>query len=254
MIDTHTHLNTDSFNDDVDLVIKRALNAGVKHILVIGMDQKANLKGIGLSQKYPMLHATVGIHPGSLEDENIEHVRKLVNQHDVVAIGECGLDFYWNQDNKDQQLMIFQQQIELAVQTKLPLIIHTRNSFKEAYDMLLPYKGQVTGVFHCFSSTLEDANKAIDLGFMIGLDGPVTYKNNQELKRIIEHVDLSHLLVETDSPYLAPVPFRGKRNEPSYLKYIVDQIAKIKGMPIEKIEQQTTKNAIHLFKLGGHNI
>ena len=251
MIDTHTHLNLNDYDEDIEAVLKRAKTMGVAHILVIGMDKKANLKAIELSKRFQGLSATIGIHPGSVGKETMDHVRELIKNNPVVAIGECGLDFYWTDENKDEQIQVFQSQIDLAVETGLPLIIHTRNSFDAAYQMLLPYQGKVTGVFHCFSAALEDAVKAVELGFYIGLDGPVTYKKNQELKRIIEHIDLSRLLVETDSPYLAPVPHRGKRNEPSYLVYIIDEIAKIRGVSPQLIKDTTTENAKHLFKLGG---
>jgi TatD DNase family protein len=252
MIDTHTHLNMDLFDDDLDQVIEKAKSMGVEKILVIGMDHEANLKAIEISNRYEMAYATVGIHPASVNDSNIDAIKPLLKHKKVVAIGECGLDYYWVKDNKNLQKKFFQAHIDLALETKLPLVIHTRDSFLDAYHMLLPHKGLIKGVFHCFSSNLEDAKKAIDLGFYIGVDGPITYKNNQDIKHIVEHIDLKHILVETDSPYLTPVPFRGKRNEPGYTKYVVEKIAEIKKLEVHEVSKITSKNAMDLFQLGGN--
>lgn len=250
IIDTHAHLNTEDFDHDIESVCARANEQGVTKIIVIGMDSASNLKAIKLQKTYPMIYAAVGIHPGYVNtDQDVLHLETLIKDHDVVAIGECGLDFYWQDDNKELQKHIFHQQILLAIKYNLPLIIHTRKSFDEAYQMLLPYKGQVKGVFHCFSSHLEDARKAIDLGFMIGIDGPITYKNNQILKEIVEQIDLKHILVETDSPYLTPMPYRGKRNEPGHTRLVVEKIAHIKNMSVNEVAWVTTSNAYTLFNI-----
>lgn len=250
IIDTHCHLNMSEFNDDISDVIKRADEHDVKMMIVIGIDHPHNLRAIELAESYENIYATVGIHPTSVDDDqDIARVKSLLDHPKVLAVGECGLDFYWRKDNKEKQIAIFKEHIELAKYSKKPLVIHTRNSFKEAYDLLLPHKGEVTGVFHCFSSNLEDARKAIDLGFMIGMDGPITYKKNDVLKEIVLHVDLEHILVETDSPYMTPAPFRGKRNEPGYTHYVVEKIAEIKGLDVEIVKQITSSNARRLFQL-----
>jgi TatD DNase family protein len=251
IIDTHSHLNMDEFKDDLFDVLERAKNHDVGHILVIGMDEPSNHRAILLAHENDMLYATVGVHPGYVETATTNHVKDLLKKDKVVAIGECGLDFYWETNNKDLQIKVFNEHIQLSVETGLPLIIHTRNSFEEAYQCLLPYQGKVTGVFHCFSSDLADAKRAIHLGFMIGIDGPVTFKNNKILHELITEIDLSHILVETDSPYMTPHPFRGKRNEPSYVRFVVEKIAEIKEMTVEEVKEITTQNAIRLFKLGG---
>lgn len=247
MIDTHAHLNIEDFKEDIDKVIQNAKDNNVKRIIVIGMDDASNKRAIKLSLKYEMVYATVGIHPGYVENGDAKNIIQYLNHPKVVAIGECGLDFYWTKDNVEEQKEIFKQQIILAKTYKLPLVIHTRNSFTEAYDMLKPYKGMVYGVFHCFSSNLEDAKKAIDLGFYIGIDGPVTFKKNEDLKAIIEHIDLNHILIETDSPYMAPVPYRGKRNEPAHLKYVAQKIAEIKKISLQSVVDITTVNSYQLF-------
>ncbi len=251
IIDTHAHLNTKDFDHDLEQVLRRAKDSDVQHILVIGMDHASSELAIKMAEAHDMLYATVGLHPGYVDDDHPDFVEHLLNHPKVVAIGECGLDYYWTKDNQELQMTYFKRQIELAVKTKLPLVIHTRNSFLEAYQMLLPFKGLVTGVFHCFSSTFEDAMKAIDLGFYIGIDGPITYKNNQELIKIVTGIDLNYLLVETDSPYLTPVPYRGKRNEPAFTKEVVQAIAQYTHKSFEDISKMTSDNAYRLFKLGG---
>ncbi len=250
IIDTHAHLNMEDFDQEIDLILSRALKNDVTKILVIGMEDVSNKKAITLAEEHDMLYATVGIHPGYVDDDqNTENLRAYMNHPKVVAIGECGLDFYWRDDNKEVQKKVFDEQIKLAIEYKKPLVIHTRNSFKEAYDMVLPYKGLVKGVFHCFSSDVEDARKAIDLGFMIGIDGPITFKKNEVLKDIVEHIPLEHILVETDSPFMTPAPHRGKRNEPGNTKYVVGKIAEIKRMDLHEIAKITRENAYRLFQI-----
>lgn len=250
IIDTHAHLNMEDYDLDIDYVLGKALKQEVLKVIVIGMEDVSNRVAIKLAEEHEMLYATVGIHPGYVDDDqDVERLKNYLNHPKVVAIGECGLDFYWRDDNKDLQRQIFLKHIELAKAYQKPLVIHTRNSFKEAYDMVLPFKGQVTGVFHCFSSDLEDAKKAVDLGFMIGIDGPITFKNNETLKKIVENIDLKHILVETDSPYLTPVPYRGKRNEPGNTRYVVEKIAEIKRMDIHDVASITTDNARRLFHI-----
>ncbi len=251
IIDTHAHLNTEEYKDDIKEVLKRAKMNHVNQIVVIGMDEASNELAIRLADEHEMLYATVGVHPGYVDHETTDHLESLVTKKKVVAIGECGIDLHWRQDNYDLQRSIFLEQIELAKRFNLPLVIHTRSSFEEAYQCLLPSKGKVTGVFHCFSSNLEDAKRAIELGFYIGIDGPITFRKAEELVQIVENINLKHILVETDSPYLAPMPFRGKRNEPTYTKYVVEKIAEIKKISVEEVMKQTTENARGLFKLGG---
>ncbi|MDX9691344.1 MAG: TatD family hydrolase [Acholeplasmataceae bacterium] len=251
IIDTHAHLNTKEFDDDLEQTILRAKQNDVTDMIVIGMDEYHNKKAIEIADEYPNIYATIGVHPGYVDEATVEHIISLISHHKVVAIGECGIDLYWTKDNLELQKQVFIQQIELSIEHNLPLVIHTRNSFDEAYECLLPYKGKARGVFHCFSSHLQDAKKAIDLGFMIGVDGPITYKNAEDIREIVKTIDLSHILVETDSPYLSPTPNRGKRNEPANTKEVVKKIAEIKGITIEEVAQITYQNAQKLFQLGG---
>jgi TatD DNase family protein len=251
IVETHAHLNMEDYKDDITEVITRANQAGVKQLVVIGVDLASNLKAIEISEKYDNVFATVGIHPGHLKGSHIEDLYPLLKHKNVVAVGECGIDLYWEKDNIEAQKEMFIRHIDLSIEHDLPLVIHMRNSFDEIYETLQPYKGKVRGVFHCFSSTLSDAKKAIDLGFYIGIDGPITYKKAEDLVEIVKAIDLKHIVVETDSPYLTPTPFRGKRNEPAYLIHVVQKIAEIKGVSVEVVEDITTHNARKLFNLGG---
>jgi TatD DNase family protein len=251
IVDTHAHLNSEEYNLDIEAVLKRAKLNDVLRIIVIGMDLFHNLKAIELAKMYEMIEATVGVHPSYVDYTSTDHLEELIEKHHVVAIGECGIDLYWNKDNVELQKKVFIEQIKLAEKYKLPLVIHTRSSFEEAYQCLLPFKGKVTGVFHCFSSDLVDAKRAIELGFYIGVDGPITYKNAKDIKEIVTALDLKHILVETDSPYLTPAPNRSKRNEPANLVDVVRTISELKGISIDEVKKQTTYNAIHLFNLGG---
>lgn len=251
IIDTHLHLNTIDYEKDLDSVIKRAYDAGIKKLIVIGMDEATSLRAIKIAETYEHVYATVGLHPGYVDDHDTSFIEPLLNHPKVVGIGETGLDLYWQKDNIEKQKACFIDQIKLSIKHKMPLVIHTRNSFNEAYELLLPYKNQAFGVFHCFSSHVDDARKAIDLGYYIGIDGPITFKNPKELLPIVKEIDLSYILLETDSPYLAPMPYRGKRNEPSYLIEVAKKIAEIKHISLEEVSQKTTHNAYQLFQLGG---
>ena len=250
MIDSHAHLNIEDFDKDVEMVIKDAFQAGVKSMIIIGIDQDTNKKALEIVEQYEGLYATVGIHPSVADEGDVDSIIKHLRHPKVVAVGECGIDLHWRKDNLKQQLHVFDEQIKLSIDYDLPLVIHTRDSFDEAYQALLPYKGKAKGVFHCFSSNLADAMKAIDLGFYIGLDGPVTFKNGKDAQEIAKHIPLNKLLVETDSPYLAPTPYRGKRNEPKYLPLIIKEIARLRGLSETEIERQTAENTKQLFHLG----
>ena len=250
MIDTHCHINVDAFKDDEDIVIKEAFESGIKKMIVIGFDDKTNQKAIELAEKYDHIYATVGIHPTEAHQLSTKHLESLLKHYKVVAVGECGTDLYWEKSYLKEQQIILKEQVLLSIKYDLPLVIHTRDSFDEAFDITKEYKGKAKGVFHCFSSHLEDAKRAIDLGFYIGIDGPVTFKNAKDIKEIATHIPLDRILIETDSPYLSPHPHRGKRNEPKYLHLIAESIAALRGIDVHEVIIQTTKNAETLFKLG----
>lgn len=249
MIDTHAHINTKDFEKILDQTIKNAKDNKVNKIFAIGMDYETSLKAVNIANNYNNIYATVGIHPAYVDNSNHLALDELYNNEKVIAVGEIGIDYYWRTDNKILQEKVFEEQVLKAIKLDLPIIVHVRNSFDETYEIVKKYKDKVKGVFHCFSSSLEDALKVIELGFLIGVDGPITFKNNEPIRSIVEQVDLKHILIETDSPYLSPVPFRGKKNEPANLKYIAKKIAEIKNITLDEVINTTTSNAIKLFKL-----
>lgn len=252
MIDTHSHLFAEEFDNDRELCIERLKEAGVSKVVIVGFDYETNRKAQELAKKYDLFYPSAGIHPeyankNYLSDFN--ELKEFIKNNKVYAIGECGLDYYWSKEFINEQKEVFELQIKLAIENDLPIIVHSRDSIQDTYDILKKYKGKVKGVMHCYSGSLEMAYEFVKLGLYISLGGPVTFKNAKEPKRVAEGIDLSNLLIETDCPYLAPTPYRGKRNESSYVKYVCEEIAKIKNISFEEVEKITTENAIKLFKM-----
>lgn len=250
MIDTHIHLNLKQYENDLEDVINRSFSNGIQKIICVGMDYESSLKAKEIAHSHKNIFFSAGYHPGYIDDYNEEEYIKtvaLLDDNKAVAVGEIGIDLYWRQDNLDKQIEVFEKQINLAIKHNLPIIVHSRNSFDEIYKTILPYKGKIKGVFHCFSGTFKEALKVIDLGFYIGVDGPITYKNNDDLNEVVQKISLSDILIETDGPYLSPVPLRGRRNEPQNLIYVAEKIAEIKEMDIKKVIKETSINAYNLF-------
>ncbi len=249
IIDTHAHLNMDQFEHDLETVIKRSNELGVGKIIVIGMDDFHNQRALAIAEKHEHIYAAVGVHPVDIHKADVKDIIPLLKHPKVVAVGETGIDLYWNKDNLEAQKLAFRKQIKLAIEYDLPIIIHTRDSFFEAYETIKPFKGKIKGVFHSFSAGLKEARMAIDLGFYIGIGGVVTFPKATTVHELAKEIPLEHMLVETDSPFLTPVPYRGKRNEPGYTKYVVDEIAKIKQIDPNIVAEVTTMNANKLFRL-----
>lgn len=249
MIDTHAHLNIDKYNGTIEDVVNRAKDKGVNQIIVIGMDYETSVSAINIAESFNNIYATVGIHPSYVDESNHHLLDKLYDEKKVVAVGEIGLDYYWRKDNKDLQVRVFTEQLEKAIRLNLPVIIHTRNSFTETFEIVKKYQGKLRGVFHCFSGTLEEARKVIDLGFYIGIDGPITFPKSTVLHEIAEKISLDKILIETDSPYLTPIPYRGKSNEPKNVYYVAEKIAEIKKIDLKDVVEITTNNAKTLFGL-----
>ncbi len=253
LIDTHTHIYLEEFDADRDDIIERAGKEGVEKILLPAVDSSTHKAMLELEKNKPgRCHSMMGLHPCSV-GENFKEELKIVENHlenrPFVAVGEIGLDFYWDKTFTAQQYEAFHQQIEWALHYDIPIVIHSRNSTDECIEVVASHqKGKLKGVFHCFSGNKGQANKVIDLGFYLGIGGVVTFKNS-DLDKVMEDVSLDHIVLETDAPYLAPVPFRGKRNEPSYLKYVVDKLAEIKQCGKKDIAVKTTSNAEKLFGL-----
>ena len=253
LTDTHTHLYAEEFTTDIDEVIKRAENEGVNKFYLPAIDSTAHEQMIMLEKKYPgKCIAMMGLHPCYVKDNYISElqiVKDWLAKRKFAAVGEIGLDFYWDKTFTAQQYEAFRMQIEWSLQYKLPIVIHTRNAMAETIAVVKEYASRgVNGIFHCFSGTYEDAVAITDLGFYLGIGGVLTYKNSG-LAEAIAKVDLQHLVIETDAPYLTPVPYRGKRNESSYLKYVVEKLAQIKNVPAEEVAAITTANAEKIFGL-----
>lgn len=255
IIDSHTHLNVEQFSEDLDATIQRAIISGVGKMLVVGFDYPTITKSLALSQKFPMIHSIIGWHPteAGTYDEKVESfLLEKLSDEKVVALGEIGLDYYWMNDSKKIQEKVFRRQLAIAREMGLPFSIHTRDAIEDTYKILSEEKVyQTGGVMHSFSGDVEWMERFLDLGLHISLSGVVTFKKAKELHEVARAVPLEKLMVETDAPYLAPTPFRGKRNEPAYTRYVVEKIAELRDVSVEEIASHTTQNAHKLFKLGG---
>jgi TatD DNase family protein len=251
-IDTHTHLYSEEFDTDRTAMVERAIALGVDKLLLPNIDENSIDAMLRLEAEFPgQVYAMMGIHPCYVTtevDAQLALVRSWFEKRAFVGVGEIGLDFYWDKSLLDQQYKAFREQLKLAREYKLPVSIHSREATREAIDEVRQLQdGNLSGVFHCFSGTLEEAREVIDLGFYLGIGGVVTFKK-AGLDKLLEAIDLEHVVLETDSPYLAPVPFRGKRNESSYIPLIGEKIANIKNLKIEEVAVITSSNAGKLFK------
>lgn len=260
LIDTHAHLDFSKFDGDRPAVIERARAAGVDVIVNVGTDLASSRRAVDLAEQYECVYAAVGVHPHDakrLDGAMLAQLRELAQNPKVVAVGEIGLDYYRDLSPRDVQRRAFQAQLAWAARLGKPVIIHDRDAHDEIMDALTgwargldnsPLAGR-PGVLHTFSGDLAMARQAIDLGFYISISGPVTYKNARQLPEIVKALPLDRLLVETDCPYLAPDPYRGKRNEPAYVRLVAERIAELKGIPLDELATTTTANARHLFGL-----
>lgn len=246
-IDTHVHLNADQYDEDLQDVILRAREKGVQKMVVIGFDTKTIKRAISIAESDPDIYAVVGWHPVDAVDcteEDLKWIEELAAHEKVVGIGETGLDYYWDKSPKEVQQEIFRKQIRLAQRVDLPLIIHNRDATGDVMRILKEEEAHLTGgIMHCFGGSVETARESIDMNFMISLGGPVTFKNAKTPKEVAAEIDIAHLLIETDAPYLAPHPYRGKRNEPSYVPLVAEEIARLKGLTVEEVARVTTENA-----------
>ncbi len=253
LIDTHCHLYSEEFTEDIGEVIQRATTEGVQKFYLPSIDSEAIASMLVLEQKYPKkCIAMMGLHPCYVKEnyqEELEVVKQWLAKRNFAAIGEIGLDFYWDKTFIAQQYDAFRTQIEWSLQYKLPIVIHSRDAIQETINVVKEYAPRgIKGIFHCFGGNYENAKEIIDAGFYLGIGGVITYKNSG-LGEILPRIDLQNIVLETDAPYLAPVPFRGKRNESSYLKYITEKLATIKNVSIEEVAAVTTANAEKIFVL-----
>ena len=252
-IDTHAHLDMPQFEDEVPEIILRAMHHNVEAIVTVGIDLPSSEKAVTLADAFPPVYAAVGVHPheaAQLNEETVEAIKTLSDHPKVVAVGEIGLDFYRNLSPPDVQDEAFRRQIRLARELGKPIVVHSRNAHTRTVRVLQEENAwEVGGVIHCFNGSLSMAKSCIDLGFYISVTGSITFKNASRLRNVVINTPRDRLLIETDCPFLAPVPFRGKRNEPSYVRYTGDKTAKILKIPSEELAEQTTRNAVALFGL-----
>ena len=253
LIDTHTHLYLKEFDDDLNQVVNKSKDIGIKKFIFPSIHSKYNERMIDTYNKdRSIFNIMAGLHPAYVlnnNDNEIDLVLKNLENYKCVAVGEIGIDLYWEKKFLDQQKYVFEKQIELALEYNLPIVIHCREAFDHIYQILLKFSNKnLQGVFHCFSGTEEEARKIIDLNFKLGIGGVVTFKNGG-LDKFLNKIDLKNIVLETDSPYLAPMPYRGKRNDSSYLIHIVDKLSEIYGVENHEIASVTTNNAKELFNL-----
>jgi TatD DNase family protein len=252
LTDTHTHLYLEQFNDDRNEMIERALEQDVKAMLLPNIDRSSINGMLQLCKQFPdNCFPMMGLHPTSVKENYLEElglVEDWLAKEKFFAIGEIGIDLYWDKTFQKEQEIAFIKQIELAKKYQLPIVIHMRDSFDEVYEIVKTHTSPaLTGVFHCFTGTLEQAKKIIELNFLLGIGGVVTFKNSG-LGNVVEKIEMKHILLETDSPFLTPMPFRGKRNESAYTRLVARKIADIKKITIEEVAKLTTSNANQLFK------
>lgn len=249
LIDTHTHLNDEQLYIELDKHINLALDRQVGKMIVIGWDKQSSILALNLAHRYPFIYACVGVHPSNIkdEDENLDWLIELAKDPKVVGIGEIGLDYYWDKDNKEDQREWFKRQIEIAKMIGKPIAVHTRDAIGETYDILKEAR-YYKGVIHCFSGSLEMAKKFIDLGFYLGIGGVITFKNSN-LPSVVSEIGIDRIISETDAPYLSPVPYRGKMNEPKNIYEIVLKISEVCGISFKECEKRIEQNVKDLFNI-----
>ena len=251
-IDTHAHLEMGEFDRDRDEAVTRAADAGVDYIVTVGTTLNDCRKAVQLAHRYPSVYAAIGIHPHEaveIDDETYRELKIMARDEKVVAWGEVGLDFFRHHSPRDVQIRRFGEQLELAAEMELPFIIHDREAHAETLAMLKGWTGKRSGVIHCFSGDMTMAQTCLERGFYISIAGPVTYAKSEKLQEVVRQVPLERLLVETDAPYLAPVPKRGKRNEPAYVVYTAHRVAALKNVSVAEVARVTSENAKALFGL-----
>ncbi|MHC5215788.1 TatD family hydrolase [Enterococcus sp. LJL128] len=253
IFDTHTHLNAEQFAEDIPETVARATELGVTEMAVVGFDTPTITKSLALSQEYPNIHSIIGWHPteaGSYTKEIEAQLQQQLTKPKVVALGEIGLDYYWMEDPKELQAKVFRRQIAIAKEMNLPISIHMRDAIEDTYQILKEEDVRdIGGIMHSYSGDDEWMKRFLDLGMHISFSGVVSFKKATDVQEAAANAPIDRLLVETDAPYLAPVPYRGKRNEPGYTRYVVEKIAELRNMEWEELAKQTTKNAHKLFRI-----
>lgn len=254
IFETHAHYDDDKFDEDREQLLRSLLENNIEYVVNVGSSMDSCHRTVQLMKEYDFIYGALGLHPNEVaEVEESEYqwmCREIRENPKVKAVGEIGLDYYWNEPEPAIQKTWFERQIELARSEKKPMIIHSRDAAKDTYDMMHALSsGDIGGVIHCFSYGVEEAKKYLDMGFYLGVGGVVTFKNGRKLKEVVEYAPLDRILLETDCPYLAPEPFRGKRNSSLYIPYVAKEIARIKGIDEEKVIQVTNANARQMYRM-----
>lgn len=253
IFDTHAHYNDQAFDEDREELIQSLPENGIGLVVNIGANLESTKESIKLAETYPFFYASAGVHPSDtaeLNDENLAWLEECTNRKKVVAVGETGLDYYWDEPDRNIQKEWFERQMEMAREVKLPVIIHSRDAAKDTLNIMKAVKaGEIGGVIHCFSYSVEMAREFLNMGFYLGIGGVLTFKNAKKLKEVAEYAPLDRIVLETDCPYMAPSPNRGKRNSSLNLPYVAEELARIKGMTVQEIEQVTFENGKSLYRL-----
>lgn len=252
IIDTHAHYDDEQFDPDRDELLKSMEAGGIGLIVNAGSTVGSWEKIVKLTKDYPFLYGAIGVHPdevGALDEERFARMSDLLDLDKIVAVGEIGLDYYWDKENHDIQKRWFIRQLDLAREKDMPVIIHSREAAADTFEIMKQHAAGMKAVIHCYSYSAEMAREYVKMGYYIGVGGVVTFKNAKKLKQVVEEIPLTSIVLETDCPYLAPVPYRGKRNSSLYLPYVAEQVAEIKGTTVEEVIQQTEKNSRELYGL-----
>lgn len=251
IFDSHAHLDDKRFGDREE-IIANLYDDGIKYVLNPGADRESSERAYKLAKKYDNIYGAVGTHPHDAKDfteDDLKRYEELSKDEKILAIGETGLDFYYDNSPRDIQEKVFREQLDLCIRTNLPVIIHTRDAIEETYNVLKDYEGKVKGIIHCYSDNWENAQRFLDLGYLIGLGGVVTFKKSEATREVAKNIPIERLVLETDAPYLSPEPFRGRRNEPKYTKVVAEKIAEVRNEDVDYIIEQTFSNAMEIFGL-----
>lgn len=252
LFDTHAHYDDEQFDNDRKELLEQIREGGVEAVVNVSAAVNSWQAVMDLTEKYSFIYGALGVHPdevGDLNEENFTELTGLFRQDKIVAVGEIGLDYYWDKESRQIQQKWFQRQLELAGKLQLPVIIHSREAAADTFRMIADHAPDLEGIIHCFSYSRELAREYVKMGYLIGVGGVVTFKNAKKLKEVVEDTPLEYIVLETDCPYLAPIPYRGKRNSSLNLRYVAEEIAAIKGISYEEVVSQTTKNARRIYRL-----
>ena len=253
LIDSHAHIDDQKFNEDREAVLENARAAGVELIINPGADEASSFRAVAMSEKYPMVYATVGIHPHDAKDydahKHDDLLREWASKEKVVAIGEIGLDYHYDLSPRTVQQEVFLRQLDIARQTGKPFVVHEREAHADTFEIIRSAAKDLEGVFHCFSGSVETARQYLKLGFYISIAGPVTFPKSAKTKEVARYVPLDRLLIETDSPYLTPQAYRGRRNEPAHVRLVAEEIASLRDLSLTELARATSENACRLFRI-----